>query len=148
VVDVPGVCIVTEDQEIGPETISGVELAGKAVLFATGWDRHWGGSMYGDPSHPYLSDAAAQLLVAGGASMVGIDSVNIDDTRGGSRPIHTRLLEAGIPIVEHLTGLQALIGADFRFTAVPAPVRGMGTFPVRAFAFIQETGRVEAGDPA
>lgn len=95
-----------------------------------------------------MSPALVDALLFGGAALVGIDSVNIDDTRGGSRPIHTRLLEAGIPIVEHLTGLQALIGADFRFTAVPAPVRGMGTFPVRAFAFIQETGRVEAGDPA
>jgi arylformamidase len=136
VADLPGVCIVTEGQEIGPEAVSATEIAGKAVLFATGWDRHWGTSMYGDPTHPYVSEAVVELLVQGGASLVGIDSVNIDDTRGGSRPVHTRLLESGIPLVEHLTGLDALIGVEFRFSAVPAPVRGMGTFPVRAYAIV------------
>lgn len=136
VTDLTGLCIKAESQEIGPGSLTGFDLAGKAVLFATGWDRHWGTAAYGDPSHPYLSETTAELLVAAGAALVGIDSVNIDDTRGGSRPVHSRLLAAGIPIVEHLTGLQALLGTELHFTAVPAPVRGMGTFPVRAFAVI------------
>ncbi|MGZ4792348.1 MAG: cyclase family protein, partial [Ilumatobacteraceae bacterium] len=65
-----------------------------------------------------------------------IDSVNIDDTRGTTRPIHSMLLDAGILIVEHLTGLGALVGQQFRFFAAPPKVHGMGTFPVRAFAIV------------
>ena len=78
--------------------------------------------------------AAVEALVAGGAAVVGIDSVNIDDTRTGERPVHTALLGAGIPIVEHLRGLERLRGTTFTFTAVPPAVVGMGTFPVRALA--------------
>lgn len=136
VADLPGICLRVADQEITPEVLAGVEVRGKAVLFASGWDQHWGAERYGDPDHPYLSGEAADLLVEAGASLVGTDSVNIDDTRGKARPAHTKLLEAGIPIVEHLTELGELVDASFRFYAVPAPVRGVGTFPVRAFAVI------------
>jgi kynurenine formamidase len=76
-------------------------------------------------------------LVEAGAALVGIDSVNIDDTRGGARPAHSGLLAAGIPVVEHLTGLGELMGREFRFFAAPPKVRGFGTFPVRAFALVQ-----------
>ena len=121
------------------DALGGQAVAGRAVLVRTGWDAHFGTERYGDPSHPYLAPELAEALVAGGAALVGIDSVNIDGTITGARPIHTALLGAGIPIVEHLRGLDAL-GAPgatpFTFTAVPAPVRGLGTFPVRAFATI------------
>lgn len=136
VASLPGVCLRVEGQEITPNVLSGVEVGGKALLFATGWDQHWRTDRYGDPDHPYLNREAADLLADGGVSLVGIDSVNIDDTRGRARPAHTRLLEAGIPIVEHLTRLEELVGASFRFYAVPAPARGLGTFPVRAFAVV------------
>ncbi|MET0326892.1 MAG: cyclase family protein, partial [Ilumatobacteraceae bacterium] len=109
---------------------------GRAVLVRTGWDRHWGTDAYGDGAHPFLGVDAADLLVAGGAAVVGIDSVNIDDTRTGARPIHTALLGAGIPIVEHLCRLDELTGRPFAFFAVPPAVVGMGTFPVRAFAVL------------
>ena len=112
------------------------DVAGRAVLVRTGWDVHFGTERYGDPSHPFLAIEIAEALVAGGAALVGIDSVNIDDTRTGERPVHTALLGAGIPIVEHLRGLGALIGTTFTFTAVPPAVVGMGTFPVRALARI------------
>lgn len=131
-----GVCLRADGPEIGPDLLDGVEIEGRAVLFAAGWDRHWGTDHYGDPSHPFVVAAAAEALVQAGAALVGIDSVNIDDTRHGTRPAHTALLEAGIPIVEHLTGLGQLVGADFRFFALPAPVKGMGTFPVRAMAIV------------
>ena len=65
---------------------------------------------------------------------MGIDSLNIDDTSNGERPAHSILLAAGIPICEHLTGLEALPASDFRFSAVPVKAKGMGTFPVRAYA--------------
>jgi len=136
VADLPGLCLSVSEQEIGVETLDGVSFKGQAVLFATGWDRHWGTEHYGDSSHPFVSESTAELLVAGGAALVGIDSVNIDDTRGGARPAHSTLLAAGIPIVEHLTGLEVLAGVEFRFWALPAPVRGMGTFPVRAVALV------------
>lgn len=137
VAGVPGVVIdATADQIAGAELLDGIELSGRAVLVRTGWDQHWGTDRYGEPDHPFLAPEAAQRLVEAGASVVGIDSVNIDDTRGGERPIHTVLLGAGIPIVEHLRGLDAIAGRAFRFTAVPPAVAGMGTFPVRAFAEI------------
>ena len=113
----------------------GLEIRGKAVLIATGWDRHWGSDQYYH-DHSFLTEEAARLLVAGGVAMVGIDSHNIDDTRVRTRPVHTALLGAGIPICEHLTGLGALPDDGFRFTAAPPKVEGMGTFPVRAYALI------------
>jgi kynurenine formamidase len=109
------------------------EVRGKAVLVNTGWSRHFGSEEYGK-GHPYLTEGAAQLLVERGASLVGIDSMNIDDTATGERPVHTTLLRAGILIVEHLTNLEALPAGGFRFFAVPPKVRGAGSFPVRAFA--------------
>jgi kynurenine formamidase len=114
--------------------LDGLEVAGHAVLFRTGWDRHWRTERYGDAEHPSLATDTTQRLVDGGAALVGIDSVNIDATSTGERPVHTALLAAGIPIVEHLTGLDALPTTGARFTATPVAVRGMGTFPVRAFA--------------
>jgi arylformamidase len=116
------------------DNLVGLDLAGAAVLLRTGWDAHWGTDRYGDSDHPHLTTDAADVLVEAGATLVGIDSVNIDATTTGERPVHTRLLGAGIPIVEHLTGLDQLPTSGARFTAVPPLVAGMGTFPVRAFA--------------
>ena len=122
--------------EIGPEALDGVAVAGAAVLFRTGWDRHWGTDRYGRPDHPYLAVATAERLAAAGAAVVGIDSVNIDGTRTGERPVHTALLAAGVPIVEHLCNLGAIGDRPFSFFAVPPAVAGMGTFPVRALAVL------------
>ena len=113
----------------------GCDVRGKAVLIHTGWDRLWRTEPY-FTDHPFLTRAAAEWLVREGAVFVGIDSHNIDDTRTRSRPVHSGLLGAGIPIGEHLTGLNRLPDRSFRFSAVPPKVRGMGTFPVRAFARI------------
>lgn len=109
------------------------DVRGRAVLLHTGWDRHWGTPAYGVGA-PFLTRAAALWLAEQGAALVGIDSVNIDDTGDRSRPAHTVLLGAGIPIVEHLCDLHQLPPRGFRFHAAPPRVRGMGTFPVRAYA--------------
>ncbi len=109
----------------------------KAVLVHTGWDAHWRTERYGS-GHPFITRAAAQHLVAAGAALVGIDSLNIDDAADGTRPAHTILLGAEIPIVEHMCRLGDLPDAGFRFYAVPPRVRGMGSFPVRAFAVLDE----------
>jgi kynurenine formamidase len=111
------------------------DLLGKAVLVHTGWDRHWRTERYGK-DHPFLTAAAADRLIANGAVLVGIDSNNIDDSRRRSRPVHTKLLGAGIVICEHMTGLGQLPDEGFRFSAVPPKVRGMGSFPVRAYAVL------------
>ena len=124
-----------EARAIGPAVFEGVDVTGKAVLVCTGWSRHWRTPRYGS-GHPYLTAEAADLLAESGAAFVGIDSLNIDDTDDGTRPVHTRLLGSGIPIGEHLTGLAALKGRAFRFHAVPVKVCGMGTFPVRAYAVL------------
>lgn len=133
----PGICIEAEGRTVGAGLLEDVDVAGRAVLFHTGWDQHWGTERYGDGVHPHVAKNAVALLVDRAAALVGIDSVNIDDTTGGERPAHTMLLEAGIPVVEHLTGLELLVGMDFQFFAVPPKVRGLGTFPVRAFALVE-----------
>jgi arylformamidase len=108
---------------------------GRAVLIHTGWDRYWGTERYGQ-GHPYLTGEAATWLAEHGAALVGIDSLNIDDTDDLSRPAHTALLAAEIPIIEHLRGLEQLPPEGFRFHAAPVAVEGMGTFPVRAYAVL------------
>jgi kynurenine formamidase len=124
-----------ETRAIRPEIFKDRDLKNKAVLVHTGWDRHWGTGRYFD-GHPYLTGEAAAFLKSAGAVLVGIDSLNIDDNTDGTRPAHTILLGAEIPIVEHMNNLGALPDSGFKFFAVPAPIKGMGSFPVRAFAII------------
>jgi arylformamidase len=126
------------------ETLAPYNVAGRAVLLHTGWDAHWGTDAYGAADHPYLAADGAEWLAGQGAALVGIDSVNIDDMADGTRPAHSTLLAAGIPIVEHLCGLDGLPARDpsgppaFRFHAAPPMLAGMGTFPVRAYAVVGE----------
>ena len=115
------------------EAVRALDLRGKAVLIHTGWDQHWRTDQYFE-GHPFLTADAAKYLVDSGAALVGIDSFNIDCTDDGHRPVHTILLGAEIPIVEHLCGLQQLPERGFRFSAAPVKVKGFGTFPVRAYA--------------
>lgn len=113
--------------------LAALEVTDRAVLLHTGGDLAWGTPDYAIEA-PYLTEGGARWLVDHRARLVGIDSINIDDVNDASRPAHTILLEAGIPIVEHLTGLAELPPTGFRFTAAPVAVAGFGTFPVRAFA--------------
>lgn len=108
-------------------------LHGMAVLVHTGWDSRWETPDYFN-GHPFLTRDAAEALREGGAVLVGMDTLNVDDTTDGARPVHTVLLGAGIPIVENLTGLQHLPDRGVFFSAVPAKVTGMTSFPVRAWA--------------
>lgn len=130
------IVVVRSDETTIPATAAApFDVAGKAVLFHTGWSRHWATPEYGE-GHPHLSTAAANDLVERGAALVGIDSLNVDGTADGSRPIHTVLLQAGIPIIEHLTNLDRVPGYGATLFAVPPKVRGMGSFPVRAFCVL------------
>ena len=131
----PGLAVRAEATAIDADLFNPLDVAGKAVLIHTGWDRHWRTEAY-QSGHPFLTEAAARLLVERGAALVGIDSHNIDDTSRRARPIHTILLGAGVLICEHMTNLAALPEAGFAFTAAPPKIAGMGTFPVRAFASI------------
>jgi arylformamidase len=136
--DLPAIVIrrpYENDLATGAEQFDGLDVRGKAVLVHTGWDRHWRTDRYG-ADHPFLTGDAADWLIATGAALVGVDSNNIDDTRVRARPVHTKLLGASIPICEHMTGLEQLPNIGFRFFAVPPKVRGMGTFPVRAYAVL------------
>jgi kynurenine formamidase len=130
-----GVKVRCETMAADADLFEGLDVAGKAVLVETGWDRHWRSPAYQE-NHPFLTEAAARLLVDNDARLVGIDSYNIDDTSGRSRPVHTILLGAGVLICEHMTNLAALPAEGFGFSAVPPKVAGMGTFPVRAFAML------------
>lgn len=127
-------------QAIDASHFHNLEVKDKAVLVHTGWDVYWGSENYFE-GHPFLTSEAAQHLADAGAKLVGIDSLNIDDIRDLSRPVHSILLRADIPIVEHLCNLGALPLEGFRFFALPVKVKGMGTFPVRAFGIINEVSR-------
>lgn len=138
VADLPGVTIHVTNRitrAISRAAFEGVDVRGKAVLVRTGWDVHWRTDRY-FVGHPFLTEDAALYLKERGALLVGIDSLNIDDNEDRRRPAHTILLGAGIPIIEHMRGLEQLPASGFRLSAVPVKVKGMGTFPVRAFAII------------
>ncbi|MBB4916100.1 cyclase family protein [Streptosporangium saharense] len=137
VADLPGLVVRAEGaRSVGADRFAGLEVRGRAVLVQTGWDRHFGTEAYFH-GHPYLEPEAARWLKEQGVALVGIDSLNIDDTPPrGERPAHTLLLGAGIPIVEHLTGLSALPDSGFRLHAAPPMITGLGTFPVRAYAVV------------
>lgn len=122
---------------IDRDAFAGLDPRGKAILVHTGWDAHWRTEAYFE-GHPYLTAAAATSLRDGGATLVGIDSLNIDSTDDGHRPVHTTLLGANIPIVEHLCRLGELPDAGFHFFAAPVKVRRFGSFPVRAFGLVAE----------
>jgi kynurenine formamidase len=130
-----GIVVRSKGPAIDAAAFDGRDIAGKAVLIHSGWDRHWRTEAYYQ-DHPYLTEAASTLLAERGAALVGIDSHNIDDTRTRNRPVHTILLGAGVLVCEHLTNLEALPDSGFRFTAAPPRISGTGTFPVRAFAEI------------
>ncbi len=139
VADLPGIVLrVTkrEGRAIDASRFAGLDVKGKAVLVHTGWDAHWRTDAYAAGQHPFLTRDAAEHLARSGAALVGIDSLNIDDDKDGTRPAHTILLGAGVAIVEHMTNLTALPDKGFRFFAVPPRVKGMGSFPVRAFAVV------------
>jgi arylformamidase len=121
---------------IDARSFEGVECQGRAVLVATGWSRHWATQRYFS-GHPFLTADAAALLRDRGATLVGIDSLNIDSTDDLTRPVHTALLGADILVCEHLCGLEPLPERGFTFSAVPVKVRGFGTFPVRAYASLR-----------
>jgi arylformamidase len=123
-------------QAIEASHFRNLDVKDKAVLVHTRWDVHWGSEQYFE-GHPFLTSEAAQFLSDAGAKLVGIDSLNIDDIRNPSRPAHSILLRSGIPIVEHLCNLGALPDEGFKFFAVPVKVKGLGTFPVRAFGVIK-----------
>ncbi|HKO61724.1 MAG TPA: cyclase family protein [Pyrinomonadaceae bacterium] len=124
------------DRAISLADVAGIAVSGIAVLFHTGWDRHWRTDTYWNGMHPFVTTEAATYLAEHGAAVVGIDSYNIDDTADASRPAHSILLGAGIPIVEHMRNLAAVPDDGFKFFAVPVKVKAFGTFPVRAFALI------------
>jgi kynurenine formamidase len=137
-VDLPTVVLheaAADGRAIRADRLSGRPVTGYAVLLHTGWESRWGTMQYGDPA-PHLTADAARWLVDNGAVLVGIDSVNIDDVADGERPAHSILLAAGVPVVEHLTGLDRLPVTGARFHAAPVPVTGFGTFPVRAYAIL------------
>jgi kynurenine formamidase len=133
--DLDAVVVTATDTAVDASALRGYHVAGRAVLVHTGWSRHWGTDHYAT-GHPHLTEGAAAWLVEQGAVLVGIDSLNIDGTDDGTRPVHSTLLAAGIPVVEHLTNLALLPGEGFRFHAAPLAVHGMGTVSVRAYAVV------------
>jgi kynurenine formamidase len=121
--------------EVGKHFFENLSVKGKAVLVHTNWSSFWRTDAYFE-NHSFITEEAAIFLRDNGAVLVGIDSHNIDDTRGKSRPVHSTLLRSEISIVEHLCNLDQLPDNGFTFSAVPPKIKGMGTFPVRAYATI------------
>jgi arylformamidase len=137
--DLEGIVIRVGDsgRAISAEVFHGLDIKGRAVLIHTGWSRHWRTDQYFE-GHPFLTRDAAQYVADSGAAFVGIDTYNIDDTTDGTRPAHTILLGNHIPICEHMCGLENLPDSGFRFHAAPVKVRAFGTFPVRAYAVLDQ----------
>ncbi|MEU6587510.1 cyclase family protein [Nocardia sp. NPDC046763] len=128
---------------VGPDLLGDpARLWGKAVLVHTGWSARWGSPAYRDPGHPFLIGEVADALVAANVAVVGIDSLDIDDISLPTRPCHHALLGAGIPIIEQMTNLDVVPDIGARLVALPAPVRGMGSFPLRAVAWTDHGGAV------
>lgn len=121
--------------EIGKDFFINTDVSGKAVLVNTNWSKFWRTDAYFE-NHSFLTEDAATYLRDQGVMLVGIDSHNIDDTRSNSRPVHSTLLHAEILICEHLCNLDPLPDKDYTFSATPPKIKGMGTFPVRAFATV------------
>jgi len=121
--------------EIGIKYFEGKIVSEKAVLVYTNWARHWNTEEYFE-NHPYITKEAAEYLRDQKVKLVGIDSYNIDNTKHNSRPVHTTLLASEILIVEHMYNLDNLPESGYTFSAVPPKFKGVGTFPVRAFARI------------
>jgi kynurenine formamidase len=138
VADVPAICLDrTGVTAIDLDADDLRDTSGTAVLIRTDHARHWGTDAY-MTGHPHLTARSARALVDAGVACVGIDSLNIDSTATGDRPVHSILLAAEIPIIEHLTGLDQLPADGFRFTAVPPKITGAGTFTVRAYAVLPD----------
>jgi arylformamidase len=138
IADVP-VTVVHADgvTSIGSERLGDAgRFSGRAVLIHTGWSRHWGTPEYTQQNCPHLTADAVAALIDARVAVVGIDSLNIDNPGDPARPAHHGLLGAGIPIIEHMTNLES-VPEGARLTAVPAPVSGMASFPVRAIAVSQ-----------
>ena len=123
-----------DSREIVLPDLSG--LNGKGVLLRTRWSVHWNTDRYHQGPYPFLGEQGARALIDAGVTLVGIDSLNVDDNSGGERPAHSMLLASRVPIVEHLTNLEALPGSEFRFHAAPLAIRGAGSFSVRAYAVV------------
>jgi arylformamidase len=123
-------------QPITPEILRGLEITGKAVLFCTGWSRYWGKTEYNE--HPYLVQDTADALVEAGARLAGVDFLVIDNSRDRKRPVHVTLLKHDILIVENLTNLQVLENVKFTFHAAPAKISRAASFPVRAYAVVNQ----------
>ena len=138
-VDLEGMVVHVQEygRAIPAKAFEGVEVSGKALLIHTGWSRHWRTDQYFE-GHPFLTKEAAQLLADSNVAFVGIDTYNIDDTADGTRPAHAILLGNQIPICEHMCGLENLPDHGFRFHAAPVKVKAFGTFPVRAYAVLDE----------
>jgi kynurenine formamidase len=138
-VDIEGIVIRADYRKglaVTAEAFKGKELRGCAVLVHTGWDEHWATDKYYE-NHPFLTEDAAVYLKQCDVKLVGIDSHNIDDTRGNTRPVHSTLLRNEILIAEHLCNLVNVPDEGFTFSAVPPKFKGAGTFPVRAYARVK-----------
>ena len=126
-------CTGSSERAIDADAVSAVEVRYRAVLVRTDFSRHWATPAYFSEPNPFLTADACELLVRQGALFVGIDSLNIDDTEDVSRPAHTKLLGAGIPVCEHMTNLSAVPASGGRLHAVPIAWVGGASFPVRAY---------------
>ena len=137
-VDLNAITINVKDiTEIGIKYFKGKDVTEKAVLVFTDWAKYWDTEKYFE-NHPYITKEAAEYLKDQKVILVGIDSHNIDDTKGKSRPVHSILLGSEILIVEHMCNLDKLPESGYTFSAVPPKFKGVGTFPVRAFAKIKK----------
>ncbi|MFH0995376.1 MAG: cyclase family protein [Pseudomonadota bacterium] len=105
------------------------------VLIHTGWSRHWGQAAY-YTGYPVLSGNAADWICGFGLKGLGVDAISVDPPQAPDLPVHRRLLEAKIILVENLNRLQDLPQSGFTFFALPLRIKDSDGSPVRAVAMI------------
>jgi arylformamidase len=149
VVDVPGTedwVAIGAEELLAWETRSGQRIGRDDILLLrTGHARWWrdlpDGSEYMLRPWPYLTEAAADLLVERGIRALGVECADPDrvdqrDLAAATFETHKRLLGAGIPIIENLANLDRIPTVRVDFLALGLPIRGASASPIRALALL------------
>jgi arylformamidase len=105
------------------------------VLFHTGWSHFWDDQRY-FTGFPVLSPDATRWLIVRGLKGVGFDAMSADPVGATEFTNHLAFFQAGMILIENLTGLDALVGKTFEFSCLPLAFQRADGSPVRAVAML------------
>lgn len=123
-------------EDTSGETIA----AGDIVIFRTGYALIWSalppGPRTTEESWPFLGSSALDFLIARSIKAVGVETPDPDRRNPTTNEAHTRLLGAGIFIIEHLAHLEQIPVVRFDLLALGLPFENCSGSPIRALALI------------